>query len=92
MLLCVCVCVYLAVMGLLCCLGISRWQRAGLLSGCGVWASNCSGFSCGGAQAFGRAGFSSRGTWAQDLPLEGPGSQAQSWTCSVACGIFLDQG
>ena len=36
-----------------------EWRR---LSGCGVWASHCGGFSCCGAQALG-PGLGSRGSW-----------------------------
>ena len=42
--------------------GCSKW---GLLSSGDVPASHCCGFSCCRAQALGRGGFSSRGTWAQ---------------------------
>ena len=34
-------------------LGLSQIAEWGLLSSCGVQASHCSGFSCGGAQAVG---------------------------------------
>ena len=43
----------LAVMGPLLLGLFSSWRRAGLLSGRGVRASHCSGFSCAGAQASG---------------------------------------
>ena len=42
-----------------------------------VWASHCRGFSCCGAQALGPTGFSSCGA---------------QLSCSVACGVCLDQG
>ena len=48
----------------------------GLLSGCGAWASHCSGISCCGAQALGH----------------NPVVVGRGLSCSVACGIFLDQG
>ena len=50
------------------------------------------GFSCCGAQAPGHAAFSSCGTWAQYLCCTGPILVANRLNCSVACGIFLDQG
>ena len=62
------------------------------LSSCSTRASPCSGFSCCKAWALGRWGFSSFG-----MRLPGSGAQTQSlWcmglSCSVACGIFPDQG
>ena len=48
----------------------------GLLSSCGVQTS-CSGFSCCGAQALGS---------------QASAVVAQGLSCSVGCGIFLDQG
>ena len=44
---------------------------------CGAWAYHCGGFSCCGARAL--------GVWASVLV-------AQGLSCSVACGIFPDQG
>ena len=42
----------------------STCRKQGPLSGCGAWASHCSGFSCCRAQVLGPLGFSSHGTWA----------------------------
>ena len=55
-------------------------------------ASHCGGFSCCRAQALGHVGFSSCSVWAQQLRFPGPGAQAHRVSCSMACGIFLDQG
>ena len=52
-----------------------RWS--GLLSGCRVRASPCSGCSCFQARALRRADFSSYGSWAQWWRLRGSRSQAQ---------------
>ena len=60
-----------------------------LLSSCGVWAFNCSGFSCE-AQALGNAGFSSCSTWTLEHRLNSCGAWVY-FSC-VACGIFLGQG
>ena len=48
----------------------------GLFSSCSGQASHCGSFPCWG-------------TWALELGLSSCGAQA---CCSVACGIFLDQG
>ena len=58
---------FLAVLGLCCCVGASCCGEWGLLSSCGVLASHCGGFSFCGAQALGHMGFSSCGVWARDL-------------------------
>ena len=50
---------------------------SGLLSSCGVRASHCSGFSCCRAQVL--------DDWVSATVPHGP-------SCSVACGILLDQG
>ena len=39
-----------------------------------------------------RAGFSSCSTWAQQLRRKGSVVVVHGLSCSVACGIFLDQG
>ena len=52
----------------------SCWER-GLLSSCSAQASHCSGFSGGGAQALGRAGFSSFSSWALEPRLNSCGPQ-----------------
>ena len=59
----VCMCLFLAALGL-CCYkrAFSSWGEQGLLSSCSAWVSLCGGFSCCRAQAPGRAGFSSCGT------------------------------
>ena len=50
-----------------------------------LWASHCSGFSCCRAQALGCTGFSSYGTWAQQLWLPGFRAQAQHlWHTGLA--------
>lgn len=83
----------LAVVGLSCCMwAFSSCGERGLLS-CGAWASHWSGFSCGGAGALGRTGFSSCRAWAEQLRLLGSRAQAEVYglSCSVACGLFWDQ-
>ena len=57
--------------------GLSVVRQAGATLGCGVRASHCGGFSCCGAQA---------------LQCTGSVVVAHGLSCSVACGIFLDQG
>ena len=57
-------------------------------------ASHCGGFSCCGAQAPGRTGFSSCvGSVVVAPGLESTGSAvvAQGLSCSVACGIIPDE-
>ena len=74
----------------------SSCSKRGPRSGCHTWASQCSGFSCCGAQALEHTGFSSGGMRAQQLQFPGSRAQAHSCgpglSCSVACGSFLDQG
>ena len=83
---CVCMCVYnfiylfLAVLGPHCC--------AGLFSSC-VRASHCSGFSCCRVRAV--------GVQASVVAVHGHSSggcltPGHKFSCSLACGIFLDQG
>ena len=69
---------FLAALGLLCCAwAFSSCGKWGLLFCCGAQASHCRGFSCCGARAL--------GTRASVVVAHG-------LSCSVACGIFLDQG
>ena len=80
----------LAALGLRCCAqAFLQLQRAGATLCCGAWASHCSGFSCCGARALGvRASVVvSRG-----LQSAGSVAVAHGLSCSVACGIFPDQG
>ena len=86
----------------------SSCRERGLPSSFGLQASHCGDFSCCGAQALvvvaqgliscgSRAtGFSSYGRWAQQLRLVSLEHRLTSFghrhCCSVACGIFLDQG
>lgn len=75
-------CLFLTVRGLHCCVGFS------LAAAC--VASRCSGFSRCRAWALGLTGFSRCGAWTLEHRL---GSRrAHGLSCSLACGIFLDQG
>ena len=84
-------------MGLHCCAwAFSSCGERGLLFHCGAQASHCGGFSCCGAQALGMQasvvvahGLSSCGSWALECRLN---SMVHGLSCSVACGIFPDQG
>ena len=74
---------FLAELGLRCwLLSFSRFAKRGLLSGYGAWASRCGGLSCCGAQALGRLGFSSCGTWAY---LQHVGSSWTRYQTRVPC-------
>ena len=81
---------FLAVLGLCCYSGFfSSCGEWGLLSGCGARASHCAGFSCCRAQAL--------GTWtsvvvAHGLKSTGSIVVVHGLSCSMACGIFPDQG
>ena len=55
---------------------LSSCRKLGLLSSCGSWASHSGGFSCK-AWALGHGGFSSCGTWAQQLWYMGSIAVAQ---------------
>ena len=68
----------------------SRCGEQGLLSSCDARVSHCGGFSCCGAWALGRAGFSSRRT----CELWGAGSEVvgHRLSSSAACGVVLNQG
>ena len=59
--------------GLPCYLGFSLVVKRVLLSSCSVWASHCSDFSCWGAWALGRVGFSNCSSWAQAQKLQHKG-------------------
>ena len=80
----------LAALGLRCCVGFPLVAPSGgYFLSCSVQASHWGGFSCCWVRALGHAGFSTV------LPgLQGTGSTAVAHrlSCSVACGIFLDQG
>ena len=91
-----------------CMQAFSSCRERGLPSSCGPQASHCGDFSYCGAQALvvvaqgltscgsRTAGFSSYGRWAQELRLASSEHRLNSCghghCCSVACGIFLDQG
>ena len=78
-------------------------RQAGATLRCGARASHCGGFSCCRAWALG-AGFSSCSTRAQQLWLTGSevvvhglqnassGVVTHRLSCSMACGIFPDEG
>ena len=75
---------FLAVLGLRCCVGFLQLRRMGATLLCGAWASHCSGFSCHGARALGaRASvvvarrLSSCGLWALECRLSSCGAWAQ---------------
>ena len=68
----------MAALGLCCCAwAFSSCSEWGLLLGCGVRASHCSGFSCCGARALG---------------VRASVVVSYRLSCSAACGIFPDQG
>ena len=77
------------------CAGFLQLQRAGATLLCGVRASHCGSFSCGAWALGPRASvvvacrLSSCGSWALECRLSSCG---HGLSCSVACGIFLDQG
>ena len=78
-------------LGLHCCTGFcSSWSKQGLLSSCGAQASHCGVFSCCGAQTLGCAVFSSCGSWVLEHWLSS--TCVHGLSCSVARGIFPDQG
>ena len=52
-------CLFLAVLGLRCCMGFFLVGKSRVFSSRGAQASHCSGFSCCRAQALGHMGFSS---------------------------------
>ena len=67
----------------------SSFSECRLFSSCGVWASHCGGFSCCRAWALEHTGYRSCSSG-----LSSPGSVvvAHGLSCSMACGIFPDQG
>ena len=72
----------------------SSLGEQGLLSSCGMWAAHCGGFSCCGSRMFGL-----QQLWHVGPVFVAPGLQstgsivvAHGLSCSVACGIFTDQG
>ena len=69
---------FLALQGLRCCMwAFFSCGHQELLSSWGVWASRCGDFSCSGAQAL-----DTRASVVVEYGL----------SCSLACGIFPDQG
>ena len=81
---------FLAVLGLRCCAwAFSHCKKWGLLSSCNAWVSNHSGFSCSGAQALGHV---VPVAVAPELQSAGLVVVMHGLSCSLACGIFLDQG
>ena len=76
--------------------GFLELRLVGATLHCGARASHCRGFSCCRAWALGAQasvvvahGLSSCGSWALERRLSGV---MHRLCCSVACGIFLDQG
>ena len=82
-------CLFLAVAGPPLLRGLSLIVASGADPGCGARACHCSGFSRCGAQALGRVGFRSCGSRALEQGLRSCGT---GLCCSLACGIFPDQG
>ena len=68
---------------------LSLWPVGDLLSTCRAWAYCCGGFSCCGARTLERAG-----SVVVFPGLQGTGAVAvaHAFSCSMPCGIFLDQG
>ena len=66
----------------------SRGERR-LLSSCSAQASQCGGFSCCWAQSPRGTGFGSHGSQVLEHRLNSRDTQL---CCSMACGIFPDQG
>ena len=71
---------------LCCCKPLAAAQ---LLSSCSAWASHCGGFLCCRAWLLGCTGFSSWSSQALEQTLR---SMVHKLRCSMACGIFPDQG
>ena len=67
---------FLAVLGLRCYMEFPSYCEWGLLFVVGAWAPHWGGFSCSGAQAL--------AAWAAVIVV-------QRLSCSMPCGIFLDQ-
>ena len=68
---------FLAVLGLHCCVDFSLVAVRRGYSSCRAQASRYDSFFCCRAQALGRVGFSSWGTWVQLLRIPGSRAQAQ---------------
>ena len=85
-----CIYLFLAALGLRCCVELSLVAASGAALRCGAWTSHCGGFSCCGAWALGaRASvvaahrLSSCGTRALECRLSSCGAQAQ-----LLCGMW----
>ena len=65
------------------CMGIVQLQRVGATVHSGGWSSHCSGFSCGTCALGARTSV---------VTALGLNSGGHRFSCSVACGVFLDQG
>ena len=81
---------FLAVLGLPCCLGFSLVATSGGYASLRqALASHCSGFSCCGAQTLGCFGFSS---WGSGLQSTDSVVKVHGLRCPEACGISPGQG
>ena len=74
----------MAVLGLCAVRALSSCSEWELLSGCGARSPHCAGFSCCGAPALARG--------LQQLGHAGSVFVAHGLSCSLAGGIFPDQG
>ena len=88
---------FMAALGLHCCADFLQLQRAGATLRCGVRASHCGGFSCCRARALGTRASVVVAHGLQQLWLAGLQSTdsvvvVHGLGCSMACGIFPDQG
>ena len=80
----------MATLYLYCCVrALSSCADHELLSGCGAWASHCSGFSCCETQGLERLGFSRCGSQSLQHRVSSCGARL---SCCTACRIFPDQG
>ena len=86
----------MSLLGLPYCPGFSLVAASGATLCHGEWASHCGGFSCCGARVLENTGSSCCpwGSVAVASRLWSTGSivVAHGLSCSVTCGIFLDQG
>ena len=81
---------FLSALGLHCCArAFLQLQRAGATLRRGAWASHCGGFSCCRARALGTQALV---VVAHGLQSAGSVVVAHGLSCSVASGIFRDQG
>ena len=80
---------FLAVLGLHCCVGFSLLAASKGYSRCGSQASHCGSFSRCGTWALGCVGFSS---CSSRLQSTGPVVVVHGIICPMACGIIPDQG